>query len=270
MKKYMLITTAILITLLYTASCNRRPDADSPDAFVIISIDALHPDAVTEKNAPSIFSIMKRGFYTLNGKSTNPPKTLYAHASMFTGLNPEELNLQSNQWQHGDKPLGTETIFHKPFLKKMNTAFFYSKEKLGFLNGPEIKKSMLSPDYSTAEAFDYIKKNKNIFVFLHISGLEYAGEDWGWLSRQYSEELKRIDERLKPLIDHITSRRKYILIITSDHAGHNKVHGTGHPEDYKLPFIFYSDYKRINAMTEYKVTDLKGIVENLLEPDLKK
>ena len=53
---------------------------------LIISIDALHPDALHQTKIPTISKLMESGTYTLHGRSTEPPKTLIAHTAMFTGL----------------------------------------------------------------------------------------------------------------------------------------------------------------------------------------
>ncbi len=252
-------------TLLHAApSCRPEPGADAPNNFLIISIDALHPDAISAKNSPGIVSIMKKGTYTLRGTSVRPPKTLIAHAAMVTGLAPEQSGYTDNTWKPGEKRIGGETIFHRAREKGLRCGFFYSKEKLGFLANRWIMKYEFNEDYSADYALDFVKEGENNFVFLHVSGLEYAGMDHGWLSPKYLEELREIDRKLSPLVDDITKRGGFILIITSDHGGHGREHGTDHPDDYRVPFVFYSDCRPMDSIDEYKVTDLYGIVEKLL------
>ena len=57
---------------------------------MIISIDALHPAALGPKTTPTIYEVMTEGTYTLEGRSTNPPKTLISYSAMFTGVGPDE------------------------------------------------------------------------------------------------------------------------------------------------------------------------------------
>jgi len=63
---------------------------------LIISIDALHPDALQRARIPTIAKLMQTGAYTLDGRSTEPPKTLIAHTAMFTGLRPEQNGKMDN------------------------------------------------------------------------------------------------------------------------------------------------------------------------------
>ena len=63
-------------------------------------------------------------------------------------------------------------------------------------------------------------------AFLHVSGLETAGADSGWLSADYLAELAYIDMALAPLIEDLRRSARYAVIVTSDHAGHGRQHGT--------------------------------------------
>jgi hypothetical protein len=55
---------------------------------------------------------MTAGAYTLDGNSTNPPKTLIAHTAMFTGLGPDKNEKSDNQWQPGETTVERLTIFN--------------------------------------------------------------------------------------------------------------------------------------------------------------
>ena len=119
----------ILIFCLWAVASN----AASLKNVIIISIDALHPEALNARRTPTIYKEMREGVYTLDGYSTNPPKTLISHTAMFTGLPPDESGKLDNQWQPGESTIGRQTIFDSAKHSGFQTGFFYSKEKLGFL-----------------------------------------------------------------------------------------------------------------------------------------
>ena len=100
---------------------------------MIISIDALHPAALNGRATPTIYKVMKDGDFTLDGYSTNPPKTLISHTAMFTGLTPDKYGKMDNQWQSGEPTIKQKTIFDSAKHHGFQTGYFYSKEKLGFL-----------------------------------------------------------------------------------------------------------------------------------------
>ena len=56
-------------------------------------------------------------------------------------------------------------------------------------------------------------------------------------------------------------------MVTSDHAGHAKVHGTDHPEDYKLPLVLYSDTVPVKDFQDiyFSIIDFKEIIEPLIK-----
>lgn len=231
-------TIFLLITLIFSINLYA---ADLLNNVVIVSIDALHPDAVRAENAPNIMSVADDGVIKLNGRSTTPPKTLISHSAMFTGLPPFMGGRESNAWKKGDPTIIQPTIFDMAKELGYNTTFVYSKGKLAFLNNEAVDNTAFSKEYPIDKTIEYIKKQNNNFVFLHISGLDFTGPEYGWMSKEYIEDFKFIDEELKPLIDTVKSKGRYLLIITSDHAGHDKLHGCDHPDDYKLPFISSSD-----------------------------
>lgn len=236
---------------------------------LIISIDALHPKALNPETTRNIQRLMEQGVYTLDGHSTKPPLTLLAHAAMFSGMGPEKSGRTDNSWHSGQAVIKGETIFSEARSKKYSTGFFYSKEKLGYLVNKAVDQHKLDKDYSVENAVDFFKTSgKKAFCFLHISGLDRTGPIEGWMSPGYMEELFFIDESIASLIQMIESKGSYLIIITSDHAGHGIVHGTDHPDDAKLPLIMVSDIVDLKQYQgiEYHVTQLKPILEAILRP----
>lgn len=240
----------------------------SIENVLVISIDALHPAALQTENAQRIRRLMREGNYTLKGESTQPPKTLVAHTAMLTGLAPEESGLYGNEWQAGDPVIKLPTVFNMASGKGYRTAFFYSKEKLGFLVSEAIYAHQWSQDNAIDLAEAFIKTEGPHFVFLHISGLDYVGPENGWLSPEYLEELGYLDEFLAPLLNIVEKRKQFLIILTSDHGGHGKEHGTDHPEDARIPFVIYSDIFDTGYFQDipYSVTDLRQLLDAIIVP----
>jgi len=232
---------------------------------VIVSIDALHPYAVTVENAPNIMKLAKDGVIRLDGKSTTPPKTLISHSAMFTGLTPQTGGLDSNAWHKGDATVSQRTIFNIAKELGYHTAFTYSKGKLAYLVNDAVDHVTFSREYPIDKTNEYVNTQDKNFVFLHISGLDFTGPEYGWMSKEYLEDFKFIDEELKPLIDSVQNKGKYLLIITSDHAGHDKLHGCDHPDDYKLPFIAVSDTLNVQSsvLDKYETYKLISYLKSL-------
>ena len=234
---------------------------------VVVSIDALHPSALTQKVSPNLWQIMQAGQYTLDGKSVTPPQTLINHSAMLTGVPPEKGGRTDNDWRPGQPQVVMSTLFDDTKWRGYENAFFYSKPKLGYLVGRSLKIHRLVPDTGVDETRRFVGEAGKRFVMLHISGLEFIGMELGWLSPEYLEELTDIDDSLLPLLNDLKRKGNYLLIVTSDHAGHGKFHGTSHPEDYRLPFIILSDIKKFPDIqgSPYHVTELRSIVSGALK-----
>ncbi len=106
-----MMTAGCILALLVLCVC-RPALAESFDSIVIVSIDALHPDALSAETAPITWAMLKKGNLTRQGVSTKPPKTLVAHAAMITGVAPENGGRTSNVWSKGEPTIQERTIFH--------------------------------------------------------------------------------------------------------------------------------------------------------------
>jgi predicted AlkP superfamily pyrophosphatase or phosphodiesterase len=243
--------------------------ANEVSTVLIVSIDALHPKAIDPKASANIQRLLEQGVYTLDGFSTNPPLTLLSHAAMFSGIGPEKGGRADNTWQSGQPEIKEKTIFNDAKTKGFSTGFFYSKEKLGYLVNQAVDQHKLDSDFSVDNAMAFFKASEQKqFCFLHISGLDRTGPVEGWLSPGYMEELFFIDESIAPLIEMVKSKGSYLILITSDHAGHETIHGSDHPDDAKLPLIMVSDVINLTKYQgiQYRVTQLKPILESVLLP----
>lgn len=252
------ILTCLVLSLLATL-------AQAADTVLVVSIDALHPAALSAKTSPTLNALMRSGTYTLKGRSVEPPKTLIAHTAMMIGQPPERSGEHSNDWRPGEATIAKPTLFDDAKRAGYRTAFYYSKPKLGYLVSAAVDAHGLEPNGGVAPVRSFFQGEGKRFAFLHYSGLEWAGTDSGWLSQAYLDELSDIDAALAPLFEQVRQRGRYAIVVTSDHAGHDKLHGTNHPEDYKLPLIVAGNVTlpRLPQGT-WPVTELRALVRALV------
>jgi arylsulfatase A-like enzyme len=240
--------------------------ASEVKTVLIVSIDALHPAALSEKTSPTLDRLMRSGRFTLLGRSVTPPQTLIAHAAMMTGLTPEQGGRQDNDWKPGQSQVAQETLFDLVKQRGFRTAYFYAKPKLGYLVSAAVDEHALARDDGMDRARAFLGQSGKRFVFLHISGLEDEGADTGWLSEDYLDELTYIDMMLAPLLDEVAKRGRYLVLVTSDHAGHERQHGTLHPEDFRLPLIMDSSQTLPPFPPGvFNITELKQLLQKTLE-----
>jgi len=239
--------------------------AQAADTVLVISIDALHPAALSAQNSPTLHRLMLSGTHTLMGRSVEPPKTLIAHTAMMIGQPPERSGERSNDWRPGEPTIAKSTLFDDAKRAGYRTAYFYAKPKLGYLVSAAVDEHGLEPTGGMERVRTFLRGTGQRFVFLHVSGLERAGMESGWLSQDYLDELADIDAALAPLLAEARQRGRHAIVVTSDHAGHDKLHGTNHPEDYKLPLIVAGNATRLPRLPHgtWPVTELRALVREL-------
>ena len=92
----------------------------------------------------------------------------------------------------------------------------------------------------TDKALAQIAKNQPDFVFLYLVETdEKGGHDVGWMSEEY---LRRIGVALRNVRRVLEScGEEYTVIVTADHGGHDRTHGTDAPEDMKIPMFYFGE-----------------------------
>ena len=239
--------------------------AEPLQTVLMVSIDALHPAALRPDVAPALETLQHPGQFTLEGRSVTPPQTLIAHAAMLTGLTPEQSGKQDNNWKPGQAQVTHETLLDVAKHQGFDTAYFYAKPKLGYLVSASISQQALARDDGVERAQEFLRQPGPRFVFLHLSGLDDVGPDAGWLSPQYLEELRYIDRSLAPLIAQVRGRGTYLMLITSDHAGHDRLHGTNHSEDFKLPVLLEASQALPGWVSDgLSITRIKPVVQDAM------
>lgn len=262
--KAILLRAMIVSMMLLSWVCPVQ--ALESESVLVVSIDALHPMALDAQTTPTLHALMQPGRFTLAGRSVDPPKTLVAHTAMLSGLPPVANGKRDNDWQPGAPRFAKSTLFNDAKKFGYHTAYYYSKAKLGYLVSPAVDEHGLAPDAGIDKVRAFFREGGRRLAFLHVSGLEYAGIESGWLSSEYREELNYIDSTLAPLLAEVAKRGRHAIIITSDHAGHERQHGTRDPEDYRLPLIVASNLDplpRIPSGT-WQVTGLRNLVRTFV------
>ncbi|MCX7172247.1 MAG: alkaline phosphatase family protein, partial [Proteobacteria bacterium] len=137
---------------------------------------------------------------------------------------------------------------------------------LGYLASSAVDKHGLASDDGIDRVRSFFREGGRRLAFLHVSGLEGAGTDSGWLSPDYLEELTYIDMALRPLLEQLRKRGSYVIVVTSDHAGHERQHGTQHPEDFKLPLIVATNLARMPSLSgrAWHITELRELLWKML------
>lgn len=233
------------------ATPETRPVEPARTAHVIVvSIDGLRPDAIAKYGATTLQRLMREGSYTLEAQTILPSKTLPSHVSMLTGVEPAVHGVTWNTDltdEHGTLPV--PTVFTLARDAGQHTAAFFSKAKFHHLQAPGSLHHTQAPSRTWApydaqrtvgDAVRYLREHQPNLLFVHLGEPDYAGHMMGYMSWYYGANVRLADRALGQLVaaaDAEYGRDGYTLIVTSDHGGQGRGHGSDHALDTTIPWI---------------------------------
>jgi len=246
-------TATPTVTLTSTATFTPLPPTETPTPtatpvppirrVLIVSFDGLRPDAIAQVPMPNLQALMQTGAYSLTAQTIYPSGTLMAHASMLTGLCPSKHGID---WNYYDLTLGYATgpsLLSLAHDTGMVTIMVVGKDKLRQITEPE-----------NTDGFIYINDRGQVIaqqiadnfpasfgvLFVHFPTADWMGHEHGWMSWQYMDVLRQDDQALQMLLDKLDEtglRDETLVIVTSDHGGHENTNGSNLPEDMTIPWV---------------------------------
>jgi hypothetical protein len=217
---------------------------------VLISVDGLRPDAIGRFAAPTIQTLMREGSYTLNARTITPSKTLPSHTSMLTGEPPERHGVLWNDVLSAQTDLiESPTIFSIARSNGYGTAAFFSKSKFQSLQRPGTLDYSQAPggwfgrwasERTVRDVETHLATAQPNVLFIHLSDVDRAGHSAGWMSPAYGHAVIVADAAIRRIIaaaDRAYGIGRYTLILTADHGGHDRNHGSDDARDVTIPWI---------------------------------
>lgn len=211
---------------------------------ILICIDGMRADGFLTCGNPYAQELMRKGAYTVEGSSVFPSVTLPAHMSMFHSVPPERHGITTNVYMPMVRPV--KGIGSAIKAAGGVSAMYYGWEPLRDIIRPGcLKYSTYINAYTeegtdgmlTDAAMERIEKTRPDFVFLYmVETDEKGGHIAGWMSEDYLRYVSTAMDNAKRVIDAWGD--EYTIILTADHGGHDRVHGTTSPEDMTVPMVF--------------------------------
>ena len=250
------VLTRALLALAFASA----PAAAQVPHVVLISIDGLRPDAIDAAGARTLQRMIREGASAQHARTIVPSRTLPSHTSMLTGVQPAVHGITWNFEQvENVGVVQVPTVFDLVQANGGTTAGFFGKPKFRHLLRRDAPRFRMAPrgwDVWAApriaqEVQDYLRHRKPNFVFVHIADPDVAGHSIGWMSAPYRFAVRRADNAVRIIAE--SARRAFgdnhVIIVTADHGGHGRDHGTELDVDMNIPWIAWGRRVRTGPIT---------------------
>lgn len=237
---------------------------------LLILVDGMRPDSL--ENIPFVENLKKKSAHTLCATTVHPSDTLPCHMSLFYGVEPQRHGTLTNTYAPQTQPM--EGLFELLHKQKKRTAMFYSWQQLrdvarpGSLDHAYFINCNSHPgeEYVSAcvdAAESYIKTHETDFAFLYLAFPDAAGHAQGWMSQAYLDSVKLCWEYIEKILKDLPE--DYAVIITADHGGHDRTHGTLDRQDMEIPmFLLGKDFTPGQILQNVSIKDIAPTVAELL------
>lgn len=208
---------------------------------LLILADGMRPDSI--RGIPFVEDLLKRSAYTMHAQTVFPSITLPCHMSLFHSVDPQRHGISTNTYTPQVRPING--LCEQLALAGKSSAFFYDWQELRDLVRPgSLDIGFYYRGYQpgtsellAGEAIRYLTGERPDFIFLYFGLPDHIGHSCrsGWMGPEYLQAVRTVWEQIERVMD--AAGDGYTVIITADHGGHDRVHGTDLPEDMTIPVI---------------------------------
>ena len=253
------------VLLLSTAagivkSCTPINAQVAPDYehVIILGFDGWGASSFNDANMPYLKSLLPNSAWTLRKRSILPSSSACNWASMFKGAGPEAhgyiaWNTQTPAFDitYADKKGNFPSLFslYREKYPDREMGYLYQWDGMKYIfdmddfNYTEaFSVSVAGSDKMSDAAISYIKERKPSLAFFVWDYPDATGHSIGWYTDNYMSELAHIDGIISSVVDACVQAgiiENTLLVITSDHGGHDKTHGHPLISDLETPFLLF-------------------------------
>lgn len=237
---------------------------------ILILVDGMRPDSLT--NMEKAQKIIAESAYTMDAQTVFPSVTLPCHISLFHSVTPERHGTTTNTYMPQVRPINGLCEVLKQADKKC--AIFYNWEEIRDVSRPN---SLAHACFYAGRRIGYKEANEALtdalieyakiydpdFTFLYFGYTDWAGHKYGWMSDEYITSMRESWDSIEKIITQLGD--DYTYIITADHGGHDRTHGSEMPEDMLIPVIIRGEgFEKGRVLENVNIMDIAPTVTALM------
>jgi predicted AlkP superfamily pyrophosphatase or phosphodiesterase len=172
-----------------------------------------------------------------------PSVTLPCHMSLFHSVTPQRHGIATNIYTPQVRPI--KGLGEQLRAANKKAAICFSWEELRDLTRPgsldysyflDLHRAPQGTDAEVGEeALRYLLAEQPDFLFYYIAMVDETGHRYGWMSPEYMEVMRNSLSYVEKIYRALPEG--YTLLVTADHGGHDRTHGTEATEDMTIPLF---------------------------------
>ena len=237
-------------------------------------LDGMRPDALTVSGHPFFKELLETSCYSMNMRTVMPSVTLPCHMSLFHGVSADRHGILSNTYVPQVRPVkGLCEVLREA---GKSSAFFYTWEPLRDLARPL---TLTRANYYSGRDYTYEVADVKItddaermfqsgeapdFIFFYQCQVDEMGHKYSWMSEEYLQAVNNSLDNVQRLAEILPE--DYALIVTADHGGHDRSHGSEMEEDMAIPvFIRHSSITPGQLPDNTRIIDIAPTITHLMD-----
>lgn len=231
---------------------------------LLVLVDGMRPDSLAACGNPFVEELLAHSAYTLAARTVMSSVTLPCHMSLFHSVAPQRHGILSNLYVPQVRPV--RGLFEVLHAAGKSSAMFYDWEELRDVARPD---NITYACFASGHQFGYEHANPIIvdnllryfatygqpdFTFLYLGWTDEAGHDYGWMTPEYLRAVRGSLDSVKQVVSALGDDT--LLMLTADHGGHDRSHGTEMPEDMTTPIFLYHPALAARELGEASILDL--------------
>lgn len=236
------------------------------DHVVIVSFDGMRPDGMEQADAPTLHRLRAEGAAATAAQTIGDSSTLPSHSSMLTGVEVRAHGMPFDDFRPHRGFIRVPTVLYRAHDEGLATAMFVAKTKLRHIAIPGSLDVWSLPNWRCERvaraASEYLTGARPGITFIHFEEPDDAGHRHRWMGPQYLASITRSDACLATVMSAIEGRAdrdRFLVIISADHGGHGRRHGTHAPEDLHIPWVAWGSRVRRGDFSDPVRTTDTGI-----------
>ncbi|MDE2127619.1 MAG: alkaline phosphatase family protein [Armatimonadetes bacterium] len=217
----------------------------SSSLTMLISVDGMSSAGLAAADTPTIDGLRARGASTLMARTVMPSVTLPCHTSMLRGVDVPRHGITTNTFAPLARPV--PSLMDVAARSGLRVGAFYNWPELRDLAEPgSVHVSYARSACETAEhdwavayaVSEHLAAEPFDLLFTYFGATDSAGHEHGWMTPGYIAMIHNVDRCIAHVLDAARRMgRDVTVLVTSDHGGHGRTHGTDCDDDMRIPWV---------------------------------